>query len=122
MPWVPATGRGSVSGTKPAMQVTVERELAQGRLVAILFWNPIAPVDQQAHQELQAARQQLGGKVVLHVARTSQLASFGSLLRAAPVNETPTILLVNKRGQTRSVTGFTDVYSIEQAIIEASRA
>jgi protein-disulfide isomerase len=32
---------------------------------------------------------------------------------------TPTILVVNKKGSVRTITGLTDAYSIEQTIDEA---
>ena len=38
------------------------------------------------------------------------------------VYSTPTILLINPKGQTSSVTGLTDVFSIEQAVKEVKQA
>ena len=35
------------------------------------------------------------------------------------VNGTPTLLIVNRHGQVRTLTGLTDAYSMEQAIDEA---
>jgi hypothetical protein len=114
----PPAGRATPSAT-PTMQLTVERELKQGKLVTILFWSPGAPVDQAVRRELQTAARAHGSSVVVHVAPANQVGSFGSLTRAVGVYQTPTILFVNARGRTMTVTGLADAFSIEQAIAEA---
>ncbi len=66
-------------------------------------------------------------RTVLHLDRhilvveapPSQVATFGSVTRGVQVYGTPTILIVNRHGQTSSLTGLQDAYSIEQAITEA---
>ena len=103
----------------PPMQATVEAELKQGKIVAVLFWNSKAPVDQAVQRELQAVGRTLGGKLAVHDARAGQVGSFGSITRDVQVLQTPTILIVNKHGQATSLTGLTDGFAIEQAIDEA---
>lgn len=118
------TGAASARGTHSAaanMQASVEAELKQGKIVTILFWNPKASVDRDVQRELRAVGHALGAKIAVHEAQASQVGSFSSVTRAIQVDETPTILLVNKRGQTTTLTGLTDVFSIEQAIDEARK-
>ncbi len=104
------------------MQLAVEAELKQGKVVAILFWKPKALVDESVRRELQAVAHALGGKLAVHEARANQAESFGTITRAVQIYQTPTILLVNKRGHTTTLTGLTDVFSLEQAIDEARHA
>jgi len=118
----PSTPSTVSAKSVPAMQATVEAELKQGKVVAVLFWNSKSPVDQAVQRELQAVGHALGGKVALHDARAGQVGSFGSITRDVEVFQTPTILIVNKHGQTTSLTGLTDSFSIEQAIAEARHA
>jgi hypothetical protein len=106
----------------PSMQVAVEKELTQGKIVAILFWNPKALVDVAVRRELHAVGHALGGKIAVHDALASQVGSFGTITQTVQVYQTPTILIVNKRGQTTTLTGLTDVFSIQQAIDEARHA
>jgi len=106
----------------PAMQLQVEGQLKHGKTVAILFWNPQGSVDAVVHRELQAAASKFAGKLAVHNARSGQVGSFGTFTRAVQVYSTPTILLINTRGLTSSVTGLTDVFSIEQAVAEVKRA
>jgi hypothetical protein len=113
--------KATASGT-PAQQKAVESELKGGKVVLLLFWNPKASVDVAVHKELQAVGRKLRGKIAVHDALAKQVGSFGSITKAIQVYETPTILLVNRHGVTTTLTGLTDVYSLEQTIEEARHA
>jgi len=110
------------SGGIPAQQAAVESELKQGKVVLVLFWNPKGADDKKVYKELQAVSKKLGGKIAVHNAEASQVGSFGSITKAIQVYQTPTILLVNGKGVTSTLTGFTDAFSIEQTIDEARQA
>jgi hypothetical protein len=116
-----AAPRGVRSSSAPAQQQTVEAALKHGKVVAILFWNPHAVVDQAVQRELQAVARVLSGQIAVMNAHANQVGAFGPFSRAVQVYGTPTILIVNRHGQTTSLTGLTDVYSLEQAIGEARR-
>jgi uncharacterized protein (UPF0333 family) len=126
----------------PARQALVETQLKQGAVVAILFWNPHSAVDVAVQRELQlllavhhglrkdsknpevtrlvkATGLELDSKIAVNEAPASQVASFGSITRAVQVYQTPTILILNKKGQTTTLTGLNDAFSIEQAMDEA---
>ena len=47
-----------------------------------------------------------------------KVASYGSFTRAIQVYQTPTLLIVNPKGQAVAITGITDAFSIEQALDE----
>jgi hypothetical protein len=126
-PGSPSAGRSAGTSAKaPAAssgaQASVEGQLKQGKTVAILFWNPQSSVDVTVRRELQAAEQQLGGTLAVHLARSSQVGSFGTFTRDVQVYSTPTILLVNKQGETTVLTGLTDVFSLKQAVAESRHA
>jgi hypothetical protein len=104
------------------MQASVEAELKQHKVVTILFWNPKAAVDRAVQRELRAVGHALGAKIAVHDAQANQVGSFGSITRAIQLDETPTILIVDKGGRTTTLTGLTDVFSIEQAIGDAQKA
>lgn len=106
----------------PAMQVKVEGELQHGKIVAVLFWNPKGSVDAVVRRELQAAKRDSHGKLAIHVARSGEVGSFGSFTHAVQVYSTPTILLINTKGQTSSLSGLTDAFSIAQAVREVKSA
>jgi hypothetical protein len=100
-------------------QAAIEGELKRGKVAAILLWSANGSTDAVVRRELQVAGQAMRGSVVVYEAHPSQVASFGSFTSAVPVYATPTILIVNRRGHTTTVSGLTDAFSIEQAIGEA---
>jgi hypothetical protein len=100
-------------------QAAIEGELERGKVAAILLWSANGSTDAVVRRELQVAGQAMRGSVVVYEAHPSQVASFGSFTSAVPVYATPTILIVNRRGHTTTVSGLTDAFSIEQAIGEA---
>jgi hypothetical protein len=106
----------------PLRQARVEGELAHGKVAALLFWNPSGSVDKTVRRELQATARKLHGKLAISVARSSEVGSFGTFTRTVQVYGTPTILLINPAGKTASVTGLTDVFSLEQAITEIKQS
>jgi len=113
------TGAPSTSSVlaKPSGQLAVESDLAKGNVVVLLFWNPAGTDDVVAHRAVRSVSHRR--HVAVLQAPASQVASFGSITRGVQVNQTPTILVINKRGQTIVLTGSQDAFSIEQTIAEA---
>ena len=111
-----------LGASTPSMQTRVEAELKQGKVVTVLFWNPTGADDVAVHGQLQAVGSKLGGTLAVHYALASQAGSFGSVIRGVQVFGTPTILIINKHGLAQTLTGYTDAYSIEQAIEEVRHA
>lgn len=112
----------SAAAAAPAKQKIVERELHQHKTVLILFWNPHGSDDVAVHRELPAVQHALGGRVAVHSALPGQVGDFGTITHAIQVNQTPTLLIVGTGGQTTTITGLTDAFSIKQAIEEARRS
>jgi hypothetical protein len=116
------TGASKTASAVPVMQTRVEGELKHGKIAALLFWNPSGTVDNTVRRELQATARKLHGKLAISVARSSAVGSFGTFTRSVQVYGTPTILLINPAGKTASITGLTDVFSLEQAVREIKQS
>lgn len=101
------------------MQTAVAAELKQGRVVLLFFWNPRSSDDAAVQRQVQIVAHKLGRRVAVHTAAADQVGSFGSITRDIQVYQTPTLLIVNPRGQVTTVTGYTDAYALEQTIREA---
>jgi hypothetical protein len=103
-------------------QRSVEAELKQGDVVLLLFWNHNGTDDVVVHRALQqvhAAARNPRQPIAVQEASASQVASYGSVTRGVQVNATPTLFVINKKGQALVLTGVQDAFSIEQAISEA---
>jgi hypothetical protein len=125
----PSTRRGPTPGDRSAAatrshspsaaQGQIAAELAHGKTVLLLFWNPHSYDDDATATDTTIAAHKLGNSVAVHFARASQVNSFGSITRDIQIYQTPTLLIINHNLQVTTLTGFTDVYSIEQAVAEA---
>ncbi len=111
----PTTKSKKLAVGAPAGQHAVEADLAQGKVVVLLFWNPAGVEDRSVQQQLK----QIHGKVAVRYATPAQVSSFGTITRGVQVTGTPLLLVINKTGQTVTLAGLQDAYSIEQAISEA---
>ncbi len=117
----PASSSEPHSG-RAAPQAAVEREVAQGKTVMLVFWNPKSSVDRDVQAQARALAGGSKGTVTLHVARANQVGMFGSITEVVHVYETPTILIVNRHGLVSTLTGLTDVFALRQAVREARQA
>jgi hypothetical protein len=107
---------------RSAQQVAVERELAHGKTAMLVFWNPKSTVDQEVRAQAGTLAGGSKGAVTLHVALARQVGVFGTITEVVHVYQTPTILIVNRRGVVSTLTGLTDVFALEQAVREARSA
>jgi hypothetical protein len=100
-------------------QAVLKTQLQQGKVVLLLFWNPKATDDKAVRREVQAVSAHRKGGVAVHVALPSQVSLYGSVTRNVGVFQTPSLLVIGKRGLAVTLTGLVDQYTIEQAILEA---
>lgn len=103
-------------------QVEVEAELAHGKTVMLVFWNPKSSVDREVLVQADTLAGGSKGNVAVHAALANQVDLFGPITEVVHVYQTPTILIVNRRGVVSTLTGLTDVFSLEQAVREARLA
>jgi hypothetical protein len=140
----PGKASGSLTSAHriPARQALVERALKEGKIAVILFWNQKGADDKAVHfelrlleavhhlirpvanvpkvrNELRAYNLELQKPFAAFEARSNQVTSFGTITHGVQVYGTPTIMIINKRGQVKTLTGLTDAYAIEQTIDEA---
>jgi len=97
----------------------VGAQLKSGKTVLLLFWNPHSSPDQAVHAQVQAVSRSLRRKVALDFAKAREVGSFGTVTRNISVLQTPTLLIINRKGLATTITGLTDAFSIEQAVREA---
>ena len=110
----------------PVQEAAVQSQLKAGRTVIILFWTPSGADDKAVHLELQllnAIDKKFGRKankeLAVHYAHANEVGEFGSITRSLQVLQTPTMLVISPSGNTKTITGLTDAYAIQQAISEA---
>ena len=109
----------STRSTIAVNQRVVEAQLDKGKVAVILFWDPRGSDDVSVRRAVSRLSGNGKVKVAVNYARANQVASFGTITRGIQVYGTPTLLVVNKKGGTITLTGLQDSFAIEQAISEA---
>lgn len=118
----PTKPSDKASSGHPVQQLEVEHALALHKTVLLVFWNPRSSVDVQVRKETDGVARGSKGRIVAFAAQPNQVGLFGPLTEVTHVYETPTILIVNRKGLVSSLTGLTDGFALEQAVREAQNA
>jgi hypothetical protein len=118
-----AGGRSSTAGAHPdradLRAVTISKQLQQGKVVLLLFWNSKSFDGQAVHAQVLAVSHSLRRRVAADFAKASEVGAFGTVTADISVLQTPTLLVINHKGLVTTITGLTDAFSIEQAVREA---
>jgi hypothetical protein len=99
-------------------QHSVEAQLAKGDIVLLLFWNPKGIDDRAVQRQVRAVA---GSGVVVQQAISHEAAAFGTITRGVQLYSTPTVLVINGKGQAQVISGLTDAYALRQAVAEARK-
>jgi hypothetical protein len=116
----PSSSAASSNGRAP-QQLQVEHELAHGKTVLLLFWEPKSSVDNVVRSQVLDLGKGSKGKLAVHTALADQVGLFGTVTEVAHVYQTPTVLIVGRHGLITMLTGLVDAFSLKQAVREAER-
>ncbi len=96
----------------------VTRALASHRVLALLFYNPGGADDRAVKQELVAVPTH-GHKVLKLAVPLNELTRYTVVTNQVPVNQSPTLVVIDPRGHAMTIVGFTDRFEIEQRVGDA---
>lgn len=96
----------------------VERALARGKVLALLFYNPSGADDQAVKQEL-ASLTTAGGMVFKLAIPLAEASSYAQLTNEVPVNFSPTLVIIDRARQAQEIVGFADTFEIIQRLNDA---
>jgi hypothetical protein len=113
-----AQGQDSSSSTK--LPAPVKRALARNKVVVLLFWNPVGTDDRSVKRALNGLSRR-GGKVAVFSDRLKHVSRYTQITAATNLSQTPTLVVVNPRGQARVETGYLDRASVQQLVVDALR-
>ena len=111
------TKKAAAAGGLP---LRVLHALADHKVVVLLFWSPKAAEDK-------AVRKALGGidrhknKVLAHAAHVKRIAAYGQITRGADVEQSPTVVIIDRNRKVETLVGYVDRVTIDQAVTDALR-
>ena len=90
------------------------------KVVVLLFWSPKAPEDRAVRGSLRVVNRHRG-KVLTHATHISNIAAYGQITRAADVEQSPTVVVVDRDRKVETLVGYVDRVTIDQAVTDALR-
>jgi hypothetical protein len=96
----------------------VQRALRSGKVLALLFYNGAAADDRAVKSEL-AAVPKHGRRVVTLAIPISELARYTVVTNQVQISISPTLVIIDRRHQALTITGFADRFEIAQRIAGA---
>ena len=94
------------------------RDLAEGKVVVALFFNPHGADDNAALRAVRSANRR-HGRVVVHSIPIEDVGNYNALTTDVQVLEAPTILVIGPDHKARTIVGYTEVKEIDQTVFDA---
>ncbi len=102
------------------LPLRVLRGIADRKVVVLLFWKPKAAEDKSVRQALTGIDRHKGN-VLAHATHVKRIAAYGQITRGADVEQSPTVVVVDRNRKVETLVGFVDRTSIDQAVTDALR-
>ena len=122
----PAEGKAGdapAKATKAAaagLPLRVLRAIGDRKVVVLLFWNPKAADDKAVRKELTGVDRH-GRKVLAHATNIKKIAAYQQITRGAEVEQSPTIVVIDRDRKVETLVGYVDRTTIDQAVADALR-
>jgi hypothetical protein len=116
----PAKPESKAGPAGRGLPAPVKRALDARKVVAILFWNPRAVDDRSVKASVEAVPRR-GGKVAVFSDRVKNLSRYTRISTATSIVTTPSLVIVNRKGEAEVVTGYLDRQTVAQYVKNALR-
>ena len=100
---------------------SVAKAVASKKVVVLYFWNSKAADDRQVRREVRGVARHKG-KVVVHVASIGDISRYAPITRGVDVQQSPTVVVVDRNLKGDKLEGFVDQQTIDQAVSDALRS
>ena len=116
----PAPANSSQTGAAgPGLPAPVKRALDAHKVVVILFWNRHGVDDRSVKASLDSLPHKRA--VAKFSDRVSHISRYSRITAAANVSTTPSVVIVNRKGQAEVVSGYVDRQTLGQYVLNALR-
>jgi hypothetical protein len=123
-----STGTATATASEQPAELTdakglplrVLHALADRKVVALLFWAPKSADDKAVRKALSDIDRH-HGKVLAHATNIKKIAAYQQITRGANVEQSPTIVIIDRNRKVDTLVGFVDRRSIDQAVTTALR-
>jgi hypothetical protein len=99
----------------------VAKAVRQNKVMALLFWNGRSADDHAVRAAFRHI-ETFHGAVYTRVAPLGAIAHYGRITRGADVQQSPTVVVVDRNLKATTLVGYTDADTMNQAVVDALRA
>ena len=117
-PAAPAARKADRTAAGTGANAQIERAIARGKVVVVLFWNSSAADDVATRGALRDLDLR-GGKVVVRIVPIADVARYTSVTRGVKIAGSPTTVIIGHKGRTRVIAGLSEPREISQAVGDA---
>jgi hypothetical protein len=118
----PSKSSGQPSAARPSSQralpAPVKRALDAQKVVVLLFWNPKGSDDRSVKESFDSISRHRGA-VAKFTDTLRNLSRYTRVTASQPVTQTPTIVVIDRNGNGRFVTGFQDRATVDQLVTDS---
>jgi hypothetical protein len=111
-----AAAKGSAKGLPARVQKAVDDK----KVVVLFFYNPKSDDDRLVRRAV-AKVDRWQGEVVVQSANVKSVARYAKIARGADVEQSPTIVVIDRNLKAEKLVGYQDKVSIDQAVVDALR-
>jgi hypothetical protein len=121
-----STASSAASAATPAVDVKglprpVAKAVEHHKALALLFWNGRSADDHAVRSAFRHI-ETFHGAVYTQVAPLDSIARYSRITRGADVQQSPTVVVVDRKLKATTLVGYVDSDSINQAVVDALRA
>ena len=121
-PSKPAVAPGPTAGPNATKSRTlpapVKTALDKNKVVVLLIWNPRGGDDKTVKKAVDGLSRR-NGKVAVFTDKPENLARYTSITAATELQQTPTVIFVNRKKVARKATGYLDSVTLDQYVTDA---
>ena len=111
--------RSQTGPVGPGLPLRVKRALDAQKVVAVLFWNRKGVDDRSVKASIDRLPHRK--RVAVFTDSVKHLSRYTRITAAASVSTTPSLVVVNRKGQAEVITGYLDYQTLRQYILNALR-
>jgi hypothetical protein len=116
----PAGEAAKRADAKDELPAPVRKAIENKKVVALLFWDPEASEDRAVKRAFSRV-DHWNGAVYTRAAHVRKISRFGAITRGASVEQSPTVVVVDRNMKAEKLVGFVDTRSIDQTVLDALR-
>ena len=114
----PVADKGEPGGR--GLPSRVAKALDAKKTVVVLFWNKNGVEDRSVKSAVDRLPRR-GGKTAVFTDKGTNMSNYTRITAAASVNQTPSMVIVNRKGQAEVLNGYYDFQTIRQFVRNAAR-